>query len=371
MNLGGAIPDPAAPLAKSSSAIPIRYKSVAFRPCTAAADRHRLRSGVTKQVQHTFRSAAAKFLAENQHKRSIADDVMHLRGLEPFIGALPLRQVHLGSLQPFIAKRRADGVKTSTINAALAVTRHILKLAESEWRDAQGDTWLAHAPKIRLLPVRDARKAYPLSREEQAALFAELPDHLLRMALFKVNSGCREWEVCHLRWDYEVEVTDLKTSVFIIPAERVKNDRERLIVLNRAAKSVIEGQRGIHPEYVFVYVPPTNSRKPGPMDRMNGTAWRKARQRAADKWETQRGIKAPAGFRRVRVHDLKHTFGRRLRAAGVSFEDRQDLLGHWNGRITTHYSRAELSNLIAAAERVCPEDSRTLAHETILRHRII
>jgi hypothetical protein len=25
---------------------------------------------------------------------------------------------------------------------------------------------------------------------------------------------------------------------------------------------------------------------------------------------------------------MKHTFGRRLRAAGVSFEDRQDLLGH-------------------------------------------
>ncbi len=38
----------------------------------------------------------------------------------------------------------------------------------------------------------------------------------------------------------------------------------------------------------------------------------------------------------VRVHDLKHTFGRRLRAAGVSFEDRQDLLGHRLGKITTH-----------------------------------
>jgi len=37
------------------------------------------------------------------------------------------------------------------------------------------------------------------------------------------------------------------------------------------------------------------------------------------------------GFRRVRVHHMKHTFGRRLRAAGVSFEDRQDLLGHKNG----------------------------------------
>ncbi len=55
----------------------------------------------------------------------------------------------------------------------------------------------------------------------------------------------------------------------------------------------------------------------------------------------------------VRVHDLKHTFGRRLRAAGVGFEDRQDLLGHRSGRITTHYSAAELSRLLDAANLVC------------------
>ncbi|MFZ0851001.1 MAG: tyrosine-type recombinase/integrase [Hyphomicrobiaceae bacterium] len=59
----------------------------------------------------------------------------------------------------------------------------------------------------------------------------------------------------------------------------------------------------------------------------------------------------------VRVHDLKHTFGRRLRAAGVSFEDRQDLRGHRSGRITTHYSAAELSRLIAAANSVCERDT--------------
>jgi hypothetical protein len=52
----------------------------------------------------------------------------------------------------------------------------------------------------------------------------------------------------------------------------------------------------------------------------------------------------------IREHDLEHTFGRRLLAAGVSFEDRQDLLGHKSGRITTHYSQTELSNLIAAAQ---------------------
>jgi integrase len=65
---------------------------------------------------------------------------------------------------------------------------------------------------------------------------------------------------------------------------------------------------------------------------MLNSAWKRARKRAV--------------LDQVRVHDLKYTFGRRLRAAGVSFEDRQDLLGHRSGRITTHYSAAELGKLI-------------------------
>ena len=62
-------------------------------------------------------------------------------------------------------------------------------------------------------------------------------------------------------------------------------------------------------------------------------------------------------MKQVRVHDLKHTFGRRLRAAGVSFEDRQDLFGHRSARITTHYSSAELYNLITATNKVCDRQS--------------
>jgi integrase len=51
-----------------------------------------------------------------------------------------------------------------------------------------------------------------------------MPDHLARMALFKVNTGCREQEVCSLRWEWEVEFPELETSVFIIPEAL---DRER------------------------------------------------------------------------------------------------------------------------------------------------
>ena len=42
----------------------------------------------------------------------------------------------------------------------------------------------------------------------------------------------------------------------------------------------------------------------------------------------------------------------------MSFEDRQDLLGHRSGRITTHYSAADLSRLIEAADSVCERDGR-------------
>jgi integrase len=316
---------------------------------------------------HTFRAAATKFLTENQHKRSIGDDAMHLRQLDPYIGAQLLRQVHSGTLQAFIAKRRSDGVKTKTINAALAVVRRILNLSASEWMDDRGMTWLEHAPKIRLLPVTDARKPYPLSGEEQSFLFPELPDYLAQMALFKVNTGTREQEVCGLKWSHEVKVPELDASVFVIPAERVKNGEERLVVLNRVARSIINSLRGKHPDFVFVReISKGESR---PLTGMNGTAWQSARERAARKWAEEKAEPAPEGFRRVRVHDLKHTFGRRLRAAGVSFEDRQDLLGHKSGRMTTHYSQAELSDLISAAEKVCDSESRKSPATTWLRRK--
>ena len=316
----------------------------------------------------SFRAAATKYLQEYHHKKRIKDDALHLRYLDPFIGGLELKQVHMGSLQDFIAKRRRDGVKTKTLNMALAVVRRVLNLASSEWMDRQGKTWLETAPKIKLFPIKDARSPYPLGREEQALLFQELPDHLARMALFKVNTGLREQEVCGLKWDYEVKVPELDTSVFIIPGERVKNGEERLVVLNGIAKSVVESVRGLHPANVFVRA----HKKVGesqPVTKMNNTAWKAARERAADTWEKQHGEPAPAGFRHIRVHDLKHTFGRRLRAAGVSFEDRQDLLGHRSGRITTHYSQAELTSLIEAAEKVCSTESRNTPATTWLRRK--
>ena len=170
-----------------------------------------------------------------------------------------------------------------------------------------------------------------------------------------------------MRWEHEIKVPEFETSVFIIPGDRVKNGEERVVVLNRVVKSVIESMRGLHPTHVFVRVRKKGA--PQPVTKMYNTAWKSARERAAAKWKERHGEAAPDGFRKVPVHDLKHTYGRRLRAAGVSFEDRQYVLGHKSGRITTHYSQAELANLIAASEKAHDSESRKSPATSWLRRR--
>jgi integrase len=286
--------------------------------------------------RRTFRQASTKFLEENMHLVSIGDYAMHLKHLDPYIGNLPLERVHLGSLQAFIEARKRAGVKNRSINLGLATVRRVLNLAARLWRDEAGLTWLETPPLIQMLPLSDARKPYPLSWEEQRKLFSHLPKHLALMCLFKVNTGCREQEVCRLRWDWEVQVPELDTSVFIVPDSMVKNREDRLIVLNRIAMSIVDDLRGMHTDSVFTF-------RGNPIGSMNNSAWKRARKNAE--------------LPQVRVHDLKHTFGRRLRAAGVPHETRKVLLGHRTGDITTHYSAPELEELIEAANRVCEDKS--------------
>ena len=393
-----------------------------------------------ERPRHLFRDAATKYLKENLHLASIRDYAQILKKLDPYIGDLPLEKVHLGTLQKFIDDRRADGVKNKTINAALSVVRRILNLAARLWRDENGLTWLETSPLIQMLPTDDARKPYPLTWSEQRALLKELPDHLAAMTLFKVNTGTREQEVCQLRWEWEVDVPELNTSVFLVPGHVVKNRDDRLVILNRIAKSVIDAQRGKHNEFVFV-----NDGKP--VSEMNNTAWQRSRIRIAmefirqdqlceslvecvyrengsiiarvtskqsdlkdvidvtytlEEHEQDRARRGHpklksyqlkdrqllqtirykamrrfidqhwselSAFSRVRVHDLKHTFGRRLRAAGVALETRKVLLGHRSNDITTHYSAVELTELIQAVEKISAKKSGKIPALTLLRRK--
>lgn len=112
---------------------------------------------------------------------------------------------------------------------------------------------------------------YPLNWSEQRDLFYFLPSHLQAPALFKVNTGLRESELCSLTWDMEVEIPELETTAFIL--SRTKNGEERLVVLNSIARDVVKSQRGKHESAVFTY-------GKNPLRGMENKGWRRAWRKA-------------------------------------------------------------------------------------------
>jgi integrase len=138
-----------------------------------------------------------------------------------------------------------------------------------------------------------------------------------------------------------------------LPETFTKTGTERVVTLNTLAKKVITSRRGINEKYVFTF-------KGRPMTRLHNSGWRNA-------WR-KTGLPVDSTVLKG-VHNLRHTFGRRLRAAGVPIETRKALLGHSNGDITTHYSAAELSELIEASERVVRTDIAQTPTLTLARNR--
>jgi integrase len=287
-----------------------------------------------------FHDCATRYLMQSQELRSIEAIRVHVALLIKHVGHLPPQQVHDATLAPFISSRIADGACATTINRTLQVARTILHRAARAYRDDDGMPWLdALPPLITMLP-ESRRAPYPITWEEQDKLFPRLPAHLARMVLFAVNTGLRNNNVCGLEWTWEVFVPEVGRSVFVVPADAFKTKKAHVVVLNDAAWSIVQAQRGLHPVWVF----PFRGRRVGTM---NNNGWQNARREV--------------GLESVRIHDLRHTFACRLRAAGVSAEDRAALLGHANQSMVGHYASADVGRLLREANLVLRrEETRTV-----------
>ena len=316
---------------------------------------NQLRSG----DQQLFAAAAQKYLIESERKklRSLETVAYHVALLLPYVGSMALADICNDSLQPFIDERLdEDEVKPSTVNRTLEVARTIMNRAARLWR-TNGKPWLATAPLIEMLDEKATRRQpYPITWQQQANVLPRLPVHLQRMVLFALNTGARDANVCRLRWDWERQLPELGRSVFVIPPAEFKTNRTHVLILNDAAWSVVQECRGMHPDFVFTYrrervknlhLAPAMDYKP--IATMNNTAFQNAR--------------SAAGLERMRVHDLRHTFGQRLRDAGVPEEDRALLLGHAIDGMPQHYATATIARLVEMANKVKETFDRT----TLLR----
>ena len=270
--------------------------------------------------------------------------------------SLQLQDVCNDALEAFKQARLGEGVKPSTVNRSLEVVRTVLTRAARIWL-SNGRPWLSTALLIEMLDERQQRwPPCPINWAEQAELMRHLPAHLQRMVRFALNTGARDENVCGLRWACERQVPELARSVFVIPPEEFKSKRAHVLVLNDVAARIVEECRGVHDEFVFVWrrerVRNFDDEPVMPYRRvqtMNNTAFQ--------------GAGRAAKLERVRVHDLRHTFGQRLRDAGVSPEDRALLLGHAIAGMPQHHATATIARLVETANKVQETRDRT----TLLR----
>ena len=168
--------------------------------------------------QYRFVDAAKRYIKE-ETKKSLDRDIQDLKAVMPFIGNLLLKQVHLGSLQPFIDERKKAGIKSSTVNRTLSVVRSVLRKAASAWRDDNGHPWLASVPEITKQKWADDRKAYPINRIQEELLMKHLSKEVGQLAVWLLNTGLRHQELLNLRWSWRRYVQELDVYVFDIPGQ--------------------------------------------------------------------------------------------------------------------------------------------------------
>jgi len=207
-----------------------------------------------------FNTVAVKYLHEST-KVSIKEDARYIEQMAPYIGEQPMNKIYRGydgqndptQLEQFILDRAKNKVSARTINYPLIVLNIIGNKAVKRWRGFGGKPLIAFwnsVPSIdseeaKTLGLRPKRVVGPISWEEQTVLFNELPELNRDMCLFKVNTGCREQEVCQLHWSWLVQRDD-GIWYFEIPEGFVKNRMMRVVVLNDIARSVIQKHKGEH-----------------------------------------------------------------------------------------------------------------------------
>lgn len=282
---------------------------------------------------HTFKEAARRYLVEQNQagKKSVLRQHQNLESVMPLIGDLPVNEVHQGVFDPWIKAQRGR-LRSGTIRRILRIVTAVLNKCARVYRDGS-QPWLLTVPLLTCPEMDDTKQAYPLSWDEERALLRNLPVQLKQIAKFALWTGARDQEICMLEWKYE------QGDVFVIPKEKIKNKEDRVIVIGHVARQIIETQRFVRGESPYVF-PGVDG---GKLAKIGTKAWR-------DAW-IKAGLPDDPDIRKG-PHNLRHTFGRRLRAAGVSLETRKALLGHKTGDITTHYSAAEIRELVNAINSI-------------------
>ena len=260
------------------------------------------------------------------------------RHLEPFFGALDLRQIREEHLLDYTRAKLAEGYAPSSILNGLSIVRRVLNLAVK-------DGTIARNPGLRvgeLIGRVNRGKAAQVavvsswSREEAETLLTLAREHEPRFAPilhFLLATGARRGEALGLRWeDVDIERGQVTIRRALTKGHSVtpKSGRVRVVRIPGGLASelfelyALRRREALRHGWPEVPAPVFCSEAGTPLDERNVTrSWDRLRRRAQKQ-----------GVRPLRLHDARHTFASLALAAGRSIRWVAEQLGHSNPELT-------------------------------------
>lgn len=316
--------------------------------CTSKRDAERYEAEIRRKVAlgestkppiTVDHACGAWFETKGRHQRSCATTEYQLDNLAQGLGKNRwLHDLTLRDLDKYIAKRRAS-VSNASVNRETALLRRVCNWCQARGYDVPSIDWR----EIRL--KEKAPETRILSAEEEARLFAVLPESLRPLVEFALISGQRKAEIVTLRWS-DVDLVNARATV------STKGGQRHTFPLTPRLAAIIRAQPKVCAQ-VFTYKAEKSApKRKDRAQRIKGERYPFSKQGWDRKW---RKALAEAGIEGFRFHDTRHTALTRL----GSIEAAQRLANHSDIRTTRRYfhtSEDDVRKLMAAAEsRNSPE----------------
>jgi len=168
-----------------------------------------------------------------------------------------------------------------------------------------------------------------LSDDDIDKLIAGATNKLTRdLITFLIYTGCRKGEALNLKWDN----VDLQNDLIAIKGTKTKYDRH--IPISKPLKEILKGIERKDCLYLFN----KNGDKLSDFKRSFKTACKNA------------------GFKDLRIHDLRHVFASKMVMNGASLYITGELLGHRTTQMTKRYSHLVPETLKKAVDDVFSKD---------------
>lgn len=261
--------------------------------------------------------------------RSLATVEGQLKVLKEHFGQRRLRSITHGDLRTFRADRlkapkRGGGQRTiASVNRELALLRRMLNVAQREG-------WILRSPFSvgeSLISIADERKRERIiTREEERRLLEACTGrraHLRAIVICALDTGMRQGEMLKLRW-HDV---DFENRIITVRAFNTKTMTERQLSITTRLAIELDRLYALSPkqsdDLVF-----------GISDNVK---------------HGFNSIRAAAGIKDLRFHDLRHTAATRLVGAHIPLSEVGRVLGHTQPATTYRYVNANIETARRAA----------------------